>query len=111
MNASDLADYTTVALLALACWGLRITCILLVPADRFPRSVSRALELLAPAALASICAVEVSQAVRGDSLPGAAGGLAVVGLAALVATRSRNAAWPVLIGLSGVLLLDLLLLG
>jgi branched-subunit amino acid transport protein len=106
-----LTDYAAVALLALACWGLRITCILLVSADRFPRSVSRALELLAPAALASICAVEVSQAVHGDSHVGAAGGLAVVAVAALLATRLHNAAWPVLAGLAGVLLLDLVLLG
>lgn len=109
--SADLTDYASVALLALACWGLRISCILLIPAERFPRSVSRALELLAPAALASICAVEVSQTVQGDSVVGATGGLAVVALAALLATRSRNAIWPVLAGLAGVLLLDLVLLG
>ena len=58
-----LEDLTAVVALGLACWVLRAAFVLLVPADRLPAVVAQALQHLAPAALASIVAVELHDAV------------------------------------------------
>jgi len=102
-------DLTAMVALALLCWGLRVTFVLLVPADRLPRAVARGLQFLAPAALASICAVELTGALEPSDLTSTAASLAVVTLAAAVALRSRNMTWTVLTGVGAVLLVDLVL--
>jgi branched-subunit amino acid transport protein len=107
LHSTDLA-----ALLALAaaCWVLRTTFVLLVPADKLPAAVARALQHLAPAALASICAVELTGALEPADLTSAGASLAIVLLAAAVALRTRNLTWTVLSGVAAVLLVDLVLL-
>ena len=71
-----LEDLAAVVALGLLCWVLRATFVLLVPADRLPAVVAQALNHLAPAALASIIAVELTSAVEVSDL---ACGPAVVG--------------------------------
>ena len=102
-------DLTAMLALALLCWGLRVTFVLLVPADRLPAAVARGLQHLAPAALASICAVELTEALEPGDLLSTAASLAIVGLAAAVALRTRNMTWTVLAGVVAVLLVDLVL--
>ena len=108
---SDLraTDLTALLALAVACWALRVTFVLLVPADRLPAPVARGLQHLAPAALASICAVELTDALDPGDLVSTAASLAIVGLAAAVAVRTRNMTWTVLAGVAAVLVADLVL--
>jgi branched-subunit amino acid transport protein len=106
----DITDLAAMLALALLCWGLRVTFVLLVPADRLPAAVARGLRHLAPAALASICAVELTGALQRADLTSSAASLAIVGVAAVVALRTRNLTWTVLSGVAAVLLVDLVLL-
>src|SRR5919107_604931 len=110
MRDLDSADLAAMAALALLCGGLRVTFVLLVPADRLPAAVARALQHLAPAALASICAVELTGALEPADVTSTAASLGIVSLAAVVALRTRNMTWTVLSGVAAVLLVDLVLL-
>ena len=105
----DTTDLAAMAALALLCWGLRVAFVLLVPADRLPAAVARGLQYLAPAALASICAVELTGTLEPGDLLSTAASLAVVAVAAAVALRTRNMTWTVLAGVVAVLLVDLVL--
>jgi branched-subunit amino acid transport protein len=105
--ATDLAAMLALALL---CWGLRATFVLFIPADRLPPAVARGLQHLAPAALASICAVELTGALKQSEPASTVASLAIVGVAAAVALRTRNMTWTVLAGVATVLLVDLVLL-
>ncbi len=106
----DTTDLTAMLVLALLCWGLRVTFVLLVPADRLPPAVARGLRHLAPAALASICAVELTDALDPGDLTSSAASVAIVGVAAAVALRTRNMTWTVVAGVAAVLLVDLVVL-
>jgi len=103
-------DIAAMLTLGLLCWGLRVTFVLLVPADRLPPAVARGLRNLAPAALASICAVELTGALEPADLASTTASVAVVGIAGAVALRTRNLTWTVLSGVAGVLLVDLVIL-
>jgi branched-subunit amino acid transport protein len=105
--ATDLAAMLGLALL---CWGLRVAFVLLVPADRLPAAVARGLQHLAPAAIASICAVELTGALEQSDPSSTAASVAIVGIAAAVALRTRNMTWTVLAGVAAVLVVDLILL-
>ena len=105
----DPTDLTAMLALAVLCWGLRVTFVLLIPADRLPDAVARGLSHLAPAALASICAVELTGALDPGDLLSTIASVGIVGLAAAVALRSRNLTWTVLAGVAAVLLVDLVL--
>ena len=106
----DTTDLTAMLALALLCWGLRVTFVLLVPADRLPPAVSRGLRHLPPAALASICAVELAGALDAGDLTSSAASVVIVGVAAAVALRTRNMTWTVVAGVAAVLLVDLVVL-
>lgn len=110
MSAVTLTDLLAVLTLGVACWALRATFVLLVPADRLPPMFSRALQHLAPAALASICGVELTDAAGGTDLVGAAASVAIVVIAGAVAVWTRSMTWAVLAGVVGVLLVDLAVL-
>src|SRR3712207_3872074 len=110
MSDRGLTDLTAVIVLGLLCWGLRVTFVLLVPADRLPPAVARGLRHLAPAALASICAVELTGALDPGDLHSSVASLAIVGVAAAVALRTRNMTWTVVAGVAAVLLVDLVVL-
>jgi branched-subunit amino acid transport protein len=103
-------DLMSLLLLAAACWALRLAFVVLVPADRLPARLARALQHLAPAALASICAVEMTGALDPADLGSTTASLAIVAVAAAVAVRTRNMTWTVLSGVAAVLLVDLVLL-
>src|SRR3712207_1405515 len=111
MSDRGLTDLTAVIVLGLLCWGLRVTFVLLVPADRLPAAVARGLQHLAPAALASIIAVELTGAVDPADLASTAASVGVVLVAGAVALRTRSMTWAVLAGIASVLLVDLVLLG
>ena len=109
MSSLALTDLAAVLVLGAACWALRATFVLLVPADRLPDLASRALQHLAPAALASICAVELTDVVNPSDLTATAASVGVVALAVLVALRTRSMTWTVLAGIVAVLAVDLVI--
>jgi branched-subunit amino acid transport protein len=104
-------DLTAVVALGLGCWLLRVMFVLLVPADRLPPLVAEALQHLAPAALASIIAVELVGAVDVSDPASTAQALAVVVSAGAVAVLTRSMTWTVLAGIVAVLVVDLVPLG
>lgn len=103
-------DLVAVLLLGLACWVLRVAFVLVVPADKLPPVVARGLRHLAPAALASLCAVELTAAVHGATAASAITSVGVVAVAAAVALLSRSMSWTVLAGIVAVVVVDLVLL-
>jgi branched-subunit amino acid transport protein len=105
-----MTDLLGVLALGLACWVLRVLFVLVVPADRLPPIVAEGLRHLAPAALASLCAVELTGALHGTSAPSAMASVGVVGAAAVVALVTRSMSWTVLAGIAAVLAVDLVLL-
>jgi len=105
----DSTNATAMLALAALCWALRVMFVLVVPADRLPDAVARGLQYLAPAALASICAVELTGSLEPGDLASTAASVGIVGLATAVAMRTRNLTWTVLAGVAAVLLVDLLL--
>ena len=110
MTPIAIADIAAVACLGMLCFALRVTFVTLVPADRLPDVVSRGLQHLAPAALASICAVELTGVLDNADLVGTAASVAVVALAIAVSLWTRSIAWTVLVGVLAVLSIDLVLL-
>ena len=95
--------------LAVACWFLRVTFVLLVPADQLPRRVRRSLDHMAPAVLAALAAVEISQTVTSADLWSVLTTCALLGLVALVAFRWRNLTMTVVAAVVGIAVLDVLL--
>lgn len=104
-------DLSAVLALGLLCWVLRTTFVLLVPADRLPAVVAHALQHLAPAALASIIAVEFTSAIDVSDPASSVQALGVVVAAATVAILTRSMTLAVLAGLVAVLVVDLAPLG
>ena len=102
-----LEDLIAVIALGLACWVLRAMFVLFVPADRLPPVVAQGLQHLAPAALASIIAVELVGAVDISNPASTAQALGVVAVAATVAMLSRSMTWTVVAGIVAVLVVDL----
>jgi branched-subunit amino acid transport protein len=101
--------FTPILLLAAACWFVRVTFIVFVPAERLPGRVTAALEQVAPAVLAALVSVEMVGVVQ-DSAPAA--GLASLGcVAAIAAVAHRRPSLTVSAGLgvAAVLLIDLVL--
>ena len=103
-------DLVAMVTLGLLCWALRVTFVLVVPSDRLPAGIARGLRYLAPAALASICAVELTGAVQPADLASSAASLAIVAAAAVVAYRTHSLTWTVLAGVAAVLVADLVVL-
>jgi len=106
-----LEDLTAVLVLGLLCWVLRATFVVFIPADRLPAVVAQALQHLAPAALASILAVEITSAVDLSNPASSMEALGVVAVAATVAVLTRSMTWTVLAGIVAVLVVDLTPLG
>lgn len=102
-----LEDLTAALALGLLCWLLRATFVLFVPADRLPPVVAEALQHLAPAALASIIAVELTSAVDLTDPVSTVQAVGVVAVAGTVAMLTRSLSWTVLAGLLAVLVVDL----
>jgi branched-subunit amino acid transport protein len=99
-----------IAMLALGavCWVFRITFLALVPADRLPSRVSEGLEHLAPAVLAAIAAVEITDMLASANPSDGAGLVAGVIAVGLVAYRTRSLTTVALVGVAVVAVLDLM---
>ena len=106
-----LEDLSAVVALGLVCWVLRATFVLLVPADRLPAVVAEGLQHLAPAALASIIAVELISVLDASNPASTVQALGVVAAAGTVAMLTRSMTWTVLAGIVAVLVVDLTPLG
>jgi branched-subunit amino acid transport protein len=100
----------TMLVLGVACWFARVLFILLVPADRLPRRVRRALGCLAPATMAALVAVEADTAAAGGSLLVVAAVLATAAAGFYLARRPRGLLLTVGLGTTVALLLDLVVL-
>jgi len=102
-----MTGFTPLLLLAAASWLMRLAFIVVLPAERLPRRVTRALSQVAPAVLAALVSVETLGVARI--------GAATVGLASLgcVAAIAAVAYWrPSLtvsasLGIAAALLIDL----
>jgi branched-subunit amino acid transport protein len=95
--------------LAVACWFLRVTFVLLVPADKLPRRVRRSLDHMAPAVLAALASVEVSQTMTSADLRSVLTTLVLLGLVGLVAFLWRNLTLTVVAAIVGIAVIDVLL--
>jgi branched-subunit amino acid transport protein len=89
-------------------WLFRIAFITLLPADRLPARLQKDLDYLAPAVLASIVAVELTDLVRGAPPVDALALLAAGAFIALVAYRTHNLSVACALGIGVVLGLDYL---
>jgi branched-subunit amino acid transport protein len=101
--------FTCVALLAVACWLLRLTFIVFLPVERLPARITAALAYTRPAVLGALVSTATMLAVRGDPLDLRLVWLGcVTGIAALAWLRPSPALSAAL-GLAAVLLIDLVL--
>ena len=89
-------------------WLFRIAFITLLPADRLPARLLHGLDYLAPAVLASIVAVELTDLVRGAEPVDALALLATGAVIAVVAYRTHNLSIAWALGVGVVLGLDYL---
>ncbi|HYO40991.1 MAG TPA: AzlD domain-containing protein [Nocardioidaceae bacterium] len=101
---------TVVAMVALAaaCWFLRILLIVLVPADRLPARVRRALGHLAPAVLAALVAVEADATAAGSDAVTAAMVVGSLLLAGLAMRATGSLLLAIGVGIGAALAIDLL---
>ena len=99
------------AMVALAggCWVIRVFAIVVLPAERLPRRVRDGLDLLAPAVLAALVAVETGSAMTGGGLAAVVVVAAVTGIG-LVARLTGSLVLAIGLGLATALLLDLVIL-
>lgn len=95
--------------LAAASWVLRAMFVVMVPAERLPRSLRDSLSHLAPAVLAALVTVEVAAAARGLDAFRAAVLLGSIVLAGVVVRVTGKRGLAVGVGLATALLLDLVL--
>ena len=98
------------AALAAICWVFRIAFIVLVPAQRLPAGVRRALGHLAPAVLAALVAVELLETSKDSSRLAVWLVLGSVALVALVVRLTRNMTVAVAVALGAALAIDLVAL-
>ena len=95
--------------LAGACWVVRVFAIVILPAERLPRRVRDGLDLLPPAVLAALVAVETQSAMRGGGLAAVLVLLAVAAMGVL-ARITGNLVATVGLGLAAALVIDLVVL-
>jgi branched-subunit amino acid transport protein len=100
----------TMLVLGMACWVARVLFILVLPADRLPHRVRRALGCLAPATMAALVAVEADTATRGGDLLVVGVVLATAAVALYLGRRPRGLLLTVALGTAVALLLDLVVL-
>ena len=96
-------------LLGGACWLLRVSLIVVIPAHRLPALLQRALAHLPPSVLAALVAVETQSAAATGAAPGTAYVVGAVLVMGLVSWRTRSLLWTVSVGAAAAVLLDLVL--
>ena len=105
MSATMLA----MVVLAGACWVVRVFAIVILPAERLPRRVRDGLDLLPPAVLAALVAVETEYAMSGGGLVALMVLAAVVGMG-VVARVTGSLVLAIGLGLGAALFIDLVVL-
>lgn len=105
-----MTGFGAIALLAAACWLVRLTFIVFVPAHRLPRSVTAALGHVPPAVLSALVCTEIVGATAHGSAAGKAASLGCVTVIAVVAYRRPNLSVSAGLGIASVLLIDLILI-
>lgn len=101
--------FTAILLLAAACWLVRVTFIVFVPAERLPSRVTAALGQVAPATLAALVSVQVVGVVQYGAPPARLASLGCVAAIAAVAHRRPSLTISAGLGVAAVLLIDLVL--
>ena len=96
-------------LLAAACWLVRVTFIVFVPAERLPGRITAALGQVAPAVLAALVSVETVGVVRDGAPVAGLASLGCVAAIAVVAYVRPSLTVSAGLGLAAVLLIDVLL--
>jgi branched-subunit amino acid transport protein len=99
----------TMLLLAVACYVMRSLFVLLIPAERLPRRVQEGLAQLAPAVLAALVVAELAGAADGADPTTAAVLVGSMLVAALAVRLTRSLTLALVIGLTGALVVDVLL--
>ena len=99
-----------IVLLAAACWLVRLTFIVFIPAERLPGRVTAALGHVAPAVLAAIVSVETVGLARAGTPTAGLASVGSVAVIAAVARRRPSLTVSAGLGLAAALLLDLVLL-
>lgn len=102
--------FAPMGLLAAACWLLRLTFIVFVPAERLPGRITAALGHVAPAVLSALVCVELVAAVRHGSPAAGVATLGCVAAIAAVAYRRPSLTVTAGLGIAAVLLIDLVVL-
>ena len=105
-----MTEVLTMIALGAACWVLRIFFVVVVPAERIPSVLHRALQYLASAVLAAIAAVEVTSVLSSADLVGSGLAVAAMVLVGVVAFRWRNSAVTMIVAIVAIFVLDLILL-
>lgn len=105
-----MTGFTTLALVSVVTWLLRIGFLVLLPARRLPDATRTALDDLAPAVLTAIVAVDLTALLTHETDPaGAVETLVAAGLIGLVAWRTRSLAITAIVALVAACGIDLLL--
>jgi branched-subunit amino acid transport protein len=101
--------FAPILLLAAACWLVRLTFIVFVPAQRLPGRITTALGQVAPAVLAALVSVETVGVAREGAPSARLASLGCVAAIAVVAHRRPSLTVSAGLGLAAALLLDLVL--
>jgi branched-subunit amino acid transport protein len=101
--------WVAVLVLAGVCWSFRVLFIVLVPAERLPATVKRALGYLPPSVLAAMVAVETASTARAGSSAVGVYVVAAVVLMGVVTWRTRSLLWTIGVGATLAVVLDLVL--
>ena len=104
-----MTGFAPILFLAAACWLVRLTFIVFVPAERLPERVTAALGQVAPAVLAALVSVETVGLVHHGAPAAGLAALGCVAAIAVVALRRPSLTISAGLGLAAVLLLDLVL--
>jgi branched-subunit amino acid transport protein len=100
---------TTLLLLALGCWVLKVLFVAVVPGERLPAGVRAGLEHLPPAVLAALVASTAMAAVRGDTTAIGLAALAGLVLAGVVYRATGRLVLGIGTACAAVVLIDLVL--
>lgn len=101
---------SAMVILAVVCFVFRIVFVVLVPPERLPPRVHRALGHLPPVVLAALVAVETEELTAGSTYLVSTYLLATVLAVGLVAFRTRSLTRAIAVSAGACLLLDLVIL-
>ncbi len=100
---------TALVILAAACWFVRAAFIVFVPAERLPARITAALGQVAPAVLTALVSVQMVGVVRDGAPAAGLASVACVAVIAVVASVRPSLTVSAGLGLTAVVLIDLVL--